>query len=140
MPIAETSAMLDTRADNSGSKGTTMSQHKHSQHSRMLVAAAAVGAGLLGGAITGCDDNIESGPATLTTEEEGTDTPEDPSGLEQTNSFGYIPQHETTLETDPIEPEGGGIEDDPFELGGGTLLPDDDVGPPAEATLTTPTG
>ncbi len=47
--------------------------------------------GLLGAAVAGGDDQAESNPATLTTEEEGTDSPEDPSGLEQTNSFGYIP-------------------------------------------------
>lgn len=121
-----------------------MSQHKDKQRSRMLVAAAAVGVGLLGGAITGCDDNIDSSPATLTTEEEGTDSPENPSGLEQTESFGYIPEHETTfegepIEPDPIEPEGG-IEDEPFELGGGAHLSGRGVHSPVETTLTTPTG
>ena len=111
-----------------------MSQHQHQKRRRMLVATAAVGVGLLGGAVTGCGDDIASGPATLTTERESSDTPEDPSGLEQTESFGYIPERETTLETDPIGPEGGGIDDEPFQLGGGTPRP------PAEATLATPAG
>ncbi|PTR25762.1 hypothetical protein C8K36_106195 [Rhodococcus sp. OK519] len=97
-------------------------------------AAAAVTSGLLGAAVAAGTDDIESNPATLTTEEEGTDTPENPSGLEQTNSFGYIPEHETPLDTEPIGPEGGGIDDDPFELGGAT------VQLPAATTLTTPTG
>ncbi|CAM3165071.1 Secreted protein [Prescottella defluvii] len=119
-----------------------MRQQKYTQHSRMLAAAATVlAAGFLGAAVTGCADSIDTSPATLTTEEEGTDTPEDPSGLQQTNSFGYIPEHETTLETDPIEPEGGNIEDDPFELGGGAIVvPGVAIHPPGEPTLTTPAG
>lgn len=120
-----------------------MRHQKHEQRNRMLVAAAAVAAGLLGGAITGCDDNIDSNPGLPTTKEETEETeetdPEDSSGLQQTNSFGYIPEHERTFETDPIGPEGGNIENDPFELGGGSSLPGGSR-LPAEATLTTPTG
>ncbi|WFR72989.1 hypothetical protein P9209_03845 [Prescottella defluvii] len=137
MPIEGPSDMLGTRADISGSKGTTMSQQKYTQHRWVLVAAAALGAVLLGGAIGGCagsadniDSNAKLSPRFTTSK---TSTPENPSGLQLTNSFGYIPTHGPALETAPIEPEGGTV-------GGGTLLPDNDVRLPTGTTLTTPTG
>ncbi|MFM1730069.1 hypothetical protein ABI214_14255 [Prescottella soli] len=115
-----------------------MSQQKNRQQRWVLVAAVALGAGLLGVAIAGCDYDIDSNSRLTTTSE--TSTPENPSGLQLTNSFGYIPTHGPALETAPIEPQGGAIDGDPFELGGGTLLPEHDVLLPTGATLTTPTG
>ncbi len=134
--------MLEKGLPSTCTKGRAMNRQTIEHRGAMVAAAAAtaVASGLLGAAVAGGDDQAESNPATLTTEEEGTDSPEDPSGLEQTNSFGYIPEHETTLETDPIGPEGGGIEDDPFELGGGRIDPAVVVPVPADATLSTPAG
>ncbi|WFR72988.1 hypothetical protein P9209_03840 [Prescottella defluvii] len=63
----------------------------------------------------------------------------DETGLQQTNSFGYIPQHETTLPTNgmgpgPQGPFGNGPGENPGPpLPGGPQLP-------AAATLTTPAG
>jgi hypothetical protein len=132
--------MLEKGLPMTCTKGRAMSQQTIEHRGWMVAAAAAtaVASGLLGVAVAGGDDDIESNPATLTTEEEGTDTPENPSGLEQTNSFGYIPEHETTLETEPIEPEGGGIDGDPFELGRDPAVAP--TGPAPQVTLTTPTG
>ncbi len=98
--------MLEKGLPSTCTKGRAMNRQTIEHRGAMVAAAAAtaVASGLLGAAVAGGDDQAESNPATLTTEEEGTDSPEDPSGLEQTNSFGYIPEHETTLETDPIGP------------------------------------
>ncbi|GAB2634357.1 hypothetical protein ABI214_14250 [Prescottella soli] len=62
----------------------------------------------------------------------------DQTGLQQTDSFGYIPQHETTLPTNGMGPGGQGFGNGP----GGNPGPPLPGGPqlPAAATLTTPTG
>ncbi|RVW07684.1 hypothetical protein EGT67_19770 [Prescottella agglutinans] len=63
----------------------------------------------------------------------------DETGLEQTNSFGYIPEHETTLPTNGNGPGAPGpFNDDPFDNPGPPLP--GGPGLPAAATLTTPAG
>ncbi|WP_433608559.1 hypothetical protein [Prescottella agglutinans] len=62
----------------------------------------------------------------------------DETGLQQTDSFGYIPQHETTLPTNGNGPAPGPFGNGPGKnpgppLPGGPQLP-------AVATLTTPAG
>lgn len=110
---------------------------------RLAVAAAALSTVLaLGGTVTACDPNVGSTPE-LTTTEEGTNSPEDSSGLQPTNSFGYIPEHESPLPTGENGPgvpgPGGG---NPFDnpgppLPGGPELP---ARANIQPTLTTPAG
>ncbi|NKS62514.1 hypothetical protein GS966_02895 [Rhodococcus hoagii] len=67
----------------------------------------------------------------------------DETGLQQTNSFGYIPEHETTLPTNGNGPGAPGpFNDNPFDnpgppLPGGPGLPARGA---AQPTLTTPAG
>ncbi|PTR25761.1 hypothetical protein C8K36_106194 [Rhodococcus sp. OK519] len=70
-------------------------------------------------------------------------TTTDETGLQQTNSFGYIPEHESPLPTNGNGPGAPGpFNDNPFDnpgppLPGGPGLP---ARAPAAPTLTTPAG
>ena len=109
-----------------------------------LGAATAVTALLLGATVTGCQQSSET--ATHGFPQQPTTTTEE-TGLQETNSFGYIPEHETTLPTNGNGPGAPGPGDGgPFGgpgPGGGPFgSPPLPGGPglPAAATLTTPAG
>ncbi|MGO4203198.1 hypothetical protein AB4Z09_15905 [Rhodococcus sp. TAF43] len=112
---------------------------------RLVVAAAAVSTALLGaGAISvlaTTEDANQSFPQ-MTFSQMPQTTTED-TGLQQTDSFGYIPQHETTLPTNGNGPGAPGpFGNGPFDnpgppLPGGPGLPAHATVAP---TLTSPAG
>ncbi|WP_242676526.1 hypothetical protein [Rhodococcus sp. ABRD24] len=119
---------------------TSVRRHRHGRVVAAFAGAAVLGAGAIG--------VLATAETTLQTSSQAPSSSTTDTGLQQTNSFGYIPQHETAPPTNggPGAPEpfgGGPFGDGPFGNpapplpNGGPQLP---AAAPVEPTLTTPAG
>ncbi|MCA1005742.1 hypothetical protein LCL87_08435 [Rhodococcus hoagii] len=117
-----------------------MIQTKHSPLPRRIAVGAVAALAVLTLGLAGCDRPSEAANHSYPQEQTSTT---DQTGLQQTNSFGYIPEHETTLPTNGNGPGAPGpFNDNPFDnpgppLPGGPGLP---ARAPVAPTLTTPAG